>query len=839
METAESEEVIVYGSGNPNEVDKDWYNENYAIVNAENEVITSSENISTASNDNIAEIPLKDDESLILKSSMVEPVVSAAAKGSTGKISGQADIVFAVDTTGSMYDAINNVVANIDSFVDALYMNYSVKANFALIDYKDITCGEDTILVKNGTSAWFNDVTAFKRKINELYVNGGGDAPETAIDALGMAHQLDFRQNANKFVILVTDDGYKVDNNYGISSMSEMIRLLKESDIVTSVISPTYYEEDYRDLYSKTNGVFGNIYGDFNTVLLQLADNIGEIVNDGSWVLLDDFQFVKLGQPLTNSNYSTDGDGLSDWEELGTKKEKNVKPFIDWVLNAYDIPEGMYDDPTTVSVYCYESNPVLVDTDYDGIDDGADPKPKNNNFTGQVMGYKKDSDTKTHYSDSAGKIAFKMDYTRLFGNLSKFDNTLSTMAWIYASDIYENNSNVTDDSDTQVYVDDLLTTKHTTPTLMKKFGLSETKKIEVGYKDNDRTDIVIGHRYVEYGAKKKEIIVVSVRGTNSTFEEWSSNFDVGADNAAYEKLVGKFSEWKIKENHKGFDVTANRVKNAMNAYVKDAKKINTSAEKVYLITGHSRGAAIANVLAAYLIDEGKNVVAYTFATPETTTSVNASDSKYKSIFNVINEDDLIPRLPLENKWNFRRYGVDKIGSIAKASGDKTWFGAGGEYKGGPFKDFVGIKYDNNEKVESMICAFEEVCESRDEIYKFTYEENTLELQGINRTDKKKAEEATREYKESKPLAMQKVGDFRAIEGTNGFGKTVWRVGCYQTPAYFMQGLADLAATTTAHEMADRYTSVRNQFVSVYLSGMQHPHWVQSYYLLSNGTVPLN
>ena len=57
-------------------------------------------------------------------------------------------------------------------------------------------------------------------------VSGGGDIPETAIDALEMARQLDMRSSSQKFFILVTDAGYKVANNYGIHSMNEMINLL-------------------------------------------------------------------------------------------------------------------------------------------------------------------------------------------------------------------------------------------------------------------------------------------------------------------------------------------------------------------------------------------------------------------------------------------------------------------------------------------------------------------------------------------------------------------------------------------------------------------------------------
>ena len=100
-------------------------------------------------------------------------------------------------------------------------------ANFALIDYKDITeSGEKTKLIKNGTSNWFHDIDKYKEEINKIYVDGGGDDDETVVDALAMASQLDFRQNADKFVVLVTDAGYKVDNNYNISSMPEMLHLL-------------------------------------------------------------------------------------------------------------------------------------------------------------------------------------------------------------------------------------------------------------------------------------------------------------------------------------------------------------------------------------------------------------------------------------------------------------------------------------------------------------------------------------------------------------------------------------------------------------------------------------
>ncbi len=58
--------------------------------------------------------------------------------GTETTVSGQADIVFAIDTTGSMYNTIRNVVNNVTSFVTTLSEDYNVKVNFALIDFKDL-----------------------------------------------------------------------------------------------------------------------------------------------------------------------------------------------------------------------------------------------------------------------------------------------------------------------------------------------------------------------------------------------------------------------------------------------------------------------------------------------------------------------------------------------------------------------------------------------------------------------------------------------------------------------------------------------------------------------------
>ena len=178
-----------------------------------------------------------------------------------------------------------------------------------------------------------------REEINKIYVDGGGDDDETVVDALAMASQLDFRQNADKFVVLVTDAGYKVDNNYNISSMPEMIEILKNAGIVTSVITTSEQQSAYKDLYQETGGFYANIYENFSDILMQLADKIGEVVNDGTWVILSDYQFIKLNQPL-KENGDSDGDHKSDQGELGEKIKSDITPYINWVLSLQIKSQG-------------------------------------------------------------------------------------------------------------------------------------------------------------------------------------------------------------------------------------------------------------------------------------------------------------------------------------------------------------------------------------------------------------------------------------------------------------------------------------------------------------------
>ncbi len=297
----------------------------------------------------------------------------------------QADIVFLIDTTGSMSDEINNVKNNVQYFVDAL-KEKGVSAGFALIDYQDINAdGYDSTQVhKNGTSNWFYNMDDYKSAISNLSLGNGGDYAECAVDALETGRLLDMRPSAGKIFILVTDASYKVANRYDIPSMEAEIELLKNAGITCAVVSPSSEKSTYSDLFTQTNGVWANIYGDFYGELMALADKIGtDIVGDGYWVYLDGPvpMPVRLDEePTLGSTVDTDGDGIYDIHEL-----EGITPTgkidLDYLLT---LASGGIITGTNygfVAMYKYKTNPALADSDGDGILDFKDAEPNKWNIS--------------------------------------------------------------------------------------------------------------------------------------------------------------------------------------------------------------------------------------------------------------------------------------------------------------------------------------------------------------------------------------------------------------------------------------------------------------------------
>jgi uncharacterized repeat protein (TIGR01451 family) len=236
---------------------------------------------------------------------------------------GKADVVFVLDSTGSMGSSIANVKNNINSFVNQLEAK-KVDVRLGLVDFKDITFdGLDS--TKN--LGWFTNVDDFKTAVGNILVVGGGDIPETAVDGLEEARKMGFRDNVSKFIVLITDADYKEDTRFlDVKSMATEIDRLKADNITTSVIGATYYQNLYNNLFVGTNGVFADIYGDFNTNLSYIIDKIQNKTDDGKWIRLSNFKLIKLKKAPDKSDAitDTDGDEVPDSQELLDQAQKKL-----------------------------------------------------------------------------------------------------------------------------------------------------------------------------------------------------------------------------------------------------------------------------------------------------------------------------------------------------------------------------------------------------------------------------------------------------------------------------------------------------------------------------------
>lgn len=155
-------------------------------------------------------------------------------------------------------------------------------------------------------------------------------------------------------------------------------------------------------------------------------------------------------------------------------------------------------------------------------------------------------------------------------------------------------------------------------------------------------------------------MIVSIRGTY--YDEWQGNTEITGETYDEKQYV-----------HYNFEKGKNSIKSAINNYYKKFLKNYNNVNLI--ITGHSRGAAIANLYAKEATDvtneaissnnipKFNKVIAYTFACPnvERITQSNTIDNmeSYGNIYNFWFDTDIVPTVPLTaptNGWNYWKYG---------------------------------------------------------------------------------------------------------------------------------------------------------------------------------------
>ena len=186
--------------------------------------------------------------------------------------------------------------------------------------------------------------------------------------------------------------------------------------------------------------------------------------------------------------------------------------------------------------------------------------------------------------------------------------------------------------------------------LSNELGFSDVESYGIFNYNAQACGRYFAHKKIIVENEIKDLVYVVCRGTAGKGTEWIGNLSVGTS-----------------MDHAGFSNAAAFVWNDLKEYY---KKYHLEQEKtLYLVTGHSKGAAAANLMGHWLnttggagsISKKENVSVYTFATPtvnRTIVNEQAGLAGNENIFNFVNYQDMIRNSP--SMQFYGRYGHTTI-----------------------------------------------------------------------------------------------------------------------------------------------------------------------------------
>ena len=911
-----------------------------------------------------------------------------------------------VDEEGNVsYDIDTNI--DIDQVIDGAYqymVYYYGKENSNVKSYKTALSDID-----NESDYDYDSMTDFVDEYVELTGRAfpvlRGKELESFLTKIEEKKGIFKKSKANKYGSFGEDEEYTIESDINFSKairdMSDaMYEFCKDENgnidkklwagLSDESVARTYLmakniidSERVRDEYS---------YYDIGTNIIEKTCG-----SDSNIYLLIDFQKVKLDRPLIVpgegvTHEDTDNDGIYDGAELSTTKDIDITGFIRKTLYAelYGVEqkgisdsekwerkrtiddmmaqykrnvkeefknarcnneyehEFYYDESTDklmVSCWQYKSNPVLRDTDFDGIDDGKgeealrrlertygeghvpyvemrnDENPKSNHFIGKMHS--------TMISGDDGiEVDMTMDYRYFLMSNKNYYDELSTMSLLYANSIYRNNSGIEINDVHNTNEDNNLKIKD----LMNFFGFKDIKTYYLGslseeasdgadfgrdYKDTHKTKVAIGYKNIEYHGIDKTVVGIVIRGTAED-DDWDSDFDMGdvrikelidLKGKNYDDMnndlqalgydtqyrnelnhfIDGYDNWTHKYHHAGFDISANRVMEILEEYMDENHDMQ--GDICFWVTGHSMGAGVANIVAAELLhghsginNRTDNVYCYTFASPNTfylTDNVYTTDSvvhpgkkiqdtyrephgaKYRCIFNVVNDDDFVPKLPMED-CGWTRYGrtaklsVNNIKNKIPSNFSPIYDPYGSYYKLWLKYSYKSNSFAVNNVIYMLNGVYDDNRHMRDETY--SYDSKLTFSGGINYSQN----ELNKLNEEIRYIDIKKLDDF-VFDYSRPYQKNEKDILGYiqtQTPAYLMQSIAGAMHTMINDNGEIKKQGEDNTFLgskvkdnqyrfiktkmahsglgakwSVLLSGgplnaLETPHYLESYYSLT-------
>ena len=378
--------------------------------------------------------------------------------------------------------------------------------------------------------------------------------------------------------------------------------------------------------YMMENEHIQDIIKDYDVGITFITENLQRGTSESKntkTAVLSDFQVLEFEHTLNVDGHSDD-DGISDLTEL-TNQKKWVDITGPATKTYYD---ALHSGKTTKSIdavfadyaekspgivkyennklyyntYDYDSNPMLNDTDFDGIDDDKDNHKTDGTFEAN--------------SKPIGKVEWTNDFRYFFIDNEKYNDELATMSLMLCNLADGNQINGSDASGSIL-------------TYLNKIGFIDvtSKNIfRISPVESINGKLYMGKKTIQVGGNKK-----SLKRFKDVYGIFLGGFDTERN---YEKLLSNFSKKEVADFYES-------IVNDIVTYI-DNNKPHTENPYCYWLCGYSIAGGITDEVAARLTeDRNGEVYCYTFGATNTNTKGSGA---YGCIKNIINEDDLYPKI---------------------------------------------------------------------------------------------------------------------------------------------------------------------------------------------------
>ena len=179
------------------------------------------------------------------------------ARNQGEKVKGVVDIVFLIDITGSMADCIGALKDNIERFIDFLTTTGSNDAVIKdwrgkCVGFRDYEHNQSNWLEDN---PFVRDANKLKEQLRRFTADGGGDEPETPLDAIYILgsmgetaqgatespHQWRHKRDAARVIVIFSDASFKskmfIPQARG-GSVEDVITLIHDKRLILSIFAP-------------------------------------------------------------------------------------------------------------------------------------------------------------------------------------------------------------------------------------------------------------------------------------------------------------------------------------------------------------------------------------------------------------------------------------------------------------------------------------------------------------------------------------------------------------------------------------------------------------------------